>query len=139
MNITTHHIDIQYLFYHFTIVIAAVSAFFNNTPIVAMMIPAVIHWTRKNQQPASQYLIPLSYATIMGGTCTLIGTSTNLVVHGMGALKWWSRLIRPWPVRPSGKVISEAPMMPSFWQFTAVGNGFGKKSATLSFGRAIPC
>jgi di/tricarboxylate transporter len=69
--------------FRFTIVIAAVSAFFNNTPIVAMMIPAVIHWTRKNQQPASKYLIPLSYATILGGTCTLIGTSTNLVVHGM--------------------------------------------------------
>ncbi len=59
------------------------SAFLNNTPIVAMMMPLVNDWAKKSRMPASKLLIPLSYATILGGTCTLIGTSTNLVVNGM--------------------------------------------------------
>jgi di/tricarboxylate transporter len=59
------------------------SAFMNNTPLVAMMIPAVTDWARQNRFPVSKFLIPLSYAAILGGTCTLIGTSTNLVVQGM--------------------------------------------------------
>jgi di/tricarboxylate transporter len=63
--------------------ISAISAFFNNTPIVAMLIPVVRGWSKKNQISVSKLLIPLSYATILGGTCTLIGTSTNLVVHGL--------------------------------------------------------
>ncbi len=63
--------------------VSAISAFFNNTPIVAMLIPVVRFWARKNQVAVSKFLIPLSYATILGGTCTLIGTSTNLVVHGL--------------------------------------------------------
>ncbi len=63
--------------------VSAISAFFNNTPIVAMLIPTVCSWAKKNHVPASKFLIPLSYAAILGGTCTLIGTSTNLVVHGL--------------------------------------------------------
>jgi di/tricarboxylate transporter len=63
--------------------VSTISAFFNNTPIVAMLIPAVRSWARKNHAPVSKFLIPLSYAAILGGTCTLIGTSTNLVVHGL--------------------------------------------------------
>ena len=63
--------------------VSAFSAFFNNTPIVAMFIPVISHWTRKNGRAASKYMIPLSYAAILGGTCTLIGTSTTLVVHGL--------------------------------------------------------
>ncbi len=59
------------------------SAFLNNTPIVAMMLPVVSDWAKKNRISVSKLLIPLSYATILGGTCTLIGTSTNLVVHGL--------------------------------------------------------
>jgi di/tricarboxylate transporter len=59
------------------------SAFMNNTPLVAMLIPAVTDWARKLRVPVSRLLIPLSYASILGGTCTLIGTSTNLVVQGM--------------------------------------------------------
>jgi di/tricarboxylate transporter len=59
------------------------SAFMNNTPLVAMMIPPVTDWARQNRFPVSKLLIPLSYAAILGGTCTLIGTSTNLVVQGM--------------------------------------------------------
>lgn len=60
-----------------------VSAFLNNTPVVAMLIPAVHEWSKKNRFPASKLMIPLSYAAILGGTCTLIGTSTNLIVNGM--------------------------------------------------------
>lgn len=57
------------------------SAFINNTPVVATMIPAVARWGKLIQQPASNLMIPLSYLSILGGTLTLIGTSTNLVVN----------------------------------------------------------
>lgn len=60
-----------------------VSAFLNNTPVVASFIPAIEDWARKNRIAASKLLIPLSYAAILGGTCTLIGTSTNLIVNGL--------------------------------------------------------
>jgi di/tricarboxylate transporter len=63
--------------------VSFVSAFFNNTPIVAVLIPVIHSWARKRNISASKYFIPLSYAAILGGTCTLIGTSTNLVVHGL--------------------------------------------------------
>jgi len=63
--------------------VASISAFLNNTPIVAMFTPVVIDWTRRHGVSPSRFLIPLSYATILGGTCTLIGTSTNLVVNGL--------------------------------------------------------
>lgn len=59
------------------------SAFMNNTTVVAMFIPAIQEWSQRLQIPASKLLLPLSYATILGGTCTLIGTSTNLVVNGL--------------------------------------------------------
>jgi len=63
--------------------ISAISAFMNNTPVVAMMIPAVRNWADKYGKAASKFLIPISYAAIFGGMCTLIGTSTNLIVHGL--------------------------------------------------------
>lgn len=59
------------------------SAFMNNTAVVAMLIPAVQDWAQRIGIPASKLLLPLSYAAIMGGTLTLIGTSTNLVVDGL--------------------------------------------------------
>ncbi len=59
------------------------SAFMNNTTVVAMFIPAIQDWSQRLRIPASKLLLPLSYATILGGTCTLIGTSTNLVVYGL--------------------------------------------------------
>ncbi len=67
----------------FMLPVSAISAFFNNTPIVAMLIPVVRHWARKNDFSVSKFMIPLSYASILGGMCTLIGTSTTLVVHGL--------------------------------------------------------
>jgi di/tricarboxylate transporter len=63
--------------------VAALSAFLNNTPVVAIFIPAVADWAKRHRLSLSRLLIPLSYASIAGGTCTLIGTSTNLVVDGL--------------------------------------------------------
>jgi len=63
--------------------VAALSAFLNNTPVVAIFIPAVTDWAKRHRLSLSRLLIPLSYASIAGGTCTLIGTSTNLVVNGL--------------------------------------------------------
>ncbi|TVQ33355.1 MAG: SLC13 family permease [Phycisphaeraceae bacterium] len=63
--------------------VTVLSAFLNNTPVVAMFIPAVNDWCKRNSLSVSKLMIPLSYAAILGGTCTLIGTSTNLVVNGL--------------------------------------------------------
>lgn len=63
--------------------VAAISAFMNNTPLVAAMLPAVTEWGKKHQIPVSKLLMPLSFATILGGLCTLIGTSTNMIVAGL--------------------------------------------------------
>ncbi len=63
--------------------VAGLSAFINNTPIVAMFLPAVQGLARRAGLPPSRLFLPLSYASILGGTCTLIGTSTNLVVYGL--------------------------------------------------------
>ena len=59
------------------------SVFLNNTPVVAMMIPAVQDWAKRLKLSPSKLMIPLSYSAILGGTCSLIGTSTNLVVAGL--------------------------------------------------------
>lgn len=63
--------------------VTAMSGFLNNTPVVAMLVPAVEDWGKRHDISISKLMIPLSYAAIFGGTCTLIGTSTNLIVHGM--------------------------------------------------------
>ncbi|PKR77798.1 SLC13 family permease [Halalkalibacillus sediminis] len=59
------------------------SAFLNNTPIVVTFTPIIRDWCEEKGIAPSKFLIPLSYVTILGGTITLMGTSTNLVVHGM--------------------------------------------------------
>ncbi|MGM0439727.1 MAG: SLC13 family permease [Chlamydiota bacterium] len=59
------------------------SAFLNNTPIVLMMTPVIRRWALRHKLAPSKFLIPLSYATILGGSCTLIGTSCNLIVDNM--------------------------------------------------------
>ena len=63
--------------------VAAGSAFLNNTPIVAMFIPVIRDLSRALRLDATRLYLPLSYASILGGTCTLIGTATNLVVAGL--------------------------------------------------------
>lgn len=63
--------------------VSSLSAFMNNTPIVTMLIPTVQNWAITHNIKPSKLLIPLSYAAILGGTITLIGTSTNLVVQGL--------------------------------------------------------
>ena len=63
--------------------IAFISAFLNNTPVVVIFAPIIKRWARYVKMPDTYFLIPLSYVTILGGICTLIGTSTNLVVHSM--------------------------------------------------------
>ncbi|WP_110689383.1 SLC13 family permease [Salinicola endophyticus] len=62
---------------------SVLSAFMNNTTVVAMFIPAIQDWSGRLRLPPSKLLLPLSYISILGGTCTLIGTSTNLVVDGL--------------------------------------------------------
>ncbi len=62
--------------------VVVLSGFMNNTPVVATMIPGIMAWSRKINIPAAKLMIPLSYSAILGGTITMIGSSTNLVVNG---------------------------------------------------------
>ncbi len=75
--------------------VAGLSAFMNNTPLVAFFLPIFVHVAKKLRVSPSKLLIPLSYAAVLGGTCTLIGTSTNFVIDGalrqakLGGLGMW--------------------------------------------------
>ena len=75
--------NIRSLFFRLMFPISFMSAFLNNTPIVIIFAPIVKKWAEDLNLSSQKFLIPLSYATILGGVCTLIGTSTNLVVHGL--------------------------------------------------------
>jgi len=63
--------------------VTGVSAFINNTPVVALLIPALKSWTERLNLAPSKFFMPLSYAAMLGGMCTLIGTSTNLIIYGL--------------------------------------------------------
>src|SRR5699024_9194148 len=63
--------------------VGGMSGFLNNTTVVAMLMPAIQEWSAKLKISPSKLLMPLSYMAILGGTMTLIGTSTNLVVNGL--------------------------------------------------------
>ncbi len=66
-----------------SVIVGGISAFINNTPVVATLIPVLNEATNDTGRSPSRYLIPLSYVAIMGGACTLVGTSTNLLVAGI--------------------------------------------------------
>lgn len=66
-----------------TITLIPVSAFMLNTALVAMLMPVLIEWCRRNSISPSRLLIPLSFLSVLGGVCSLVGTSTNIVVNGM--------------------------------------------------------
>ncbi len=59
------------------------SAFVANTPLVAAMMPIIASWTTRIRKPVTQFMIPLSFASMIGGMCTLLGTSTNLVAAAL--------------------------------------------------------
>jgi di/tricarboxylate transporter len=65
------------------LLVAFISAFINNTPVVVIFLPVILSLSRKVGTPASKLLIPLSYASIFGGVCTLVGTSTNILASGL--------------------------------------------------------
>jgi len=65
-----------------SVVVVCISGFVNNTPLVAILMPYVYQWCQQKGISPSKVMLPLSYATILGGTLTLVGTSTNLVVNG---------------------------------------------------------
>lgn len=67
----------------FCLLVAGLSPFLNNTAVVVVFIPVFLMLAHQAEEPASLYLMPLSFCAILGGTVTLIGTSTNLIVQGM--------------------------------------------------------
>jgi di/tricarboxylate transporter len=68
------------------LIVGSLSAFVNNTPVVVIFLPVVLSLAREMDQPASKLLIPLSYASIFGGVCTLVGTSTNILASDILSL-----------------------------------------------------
>ncbi|RLD51011.1 MAG: SLC13 family permease [Bacteroidetes bacterium] len=87
------------------LIVAPMSAFLNNTPLVALMMPYVHTGAQKHKASVSKLMIPLSFAAILGGCTTLIGTSTNLIVNGLVT---------------DQKIIPNLPEL-SIFDFTAVG------------------
>ena len=95
------------------------SAFLNNTPLVAMVMPYAINWAKKNKISPSKLLIPLSYASILGGAATLIGTSTNLLVNGL--VLETNSLINDGGLEINGQLITEPISELEIFDFTIVG------------------
>ncbi|MCO5605116.1 hypothetical protein L7F22_059296 [Adiantum nelumboides] len=79
--------SVVWILLRFTVPVALFSAFLANIPLVAMMIPPIVEFSRRVNMAPSKLLLPLSYAALLGGTLTLIGTGTNLVVLSLAAKK----------------------------------------------------
>ncbi|CAK8985338.1 Uncharacterized transporter sll0640 [Durusdinium trenchii] len=77
------HLGDRNVLFRVCFAVFVLSGFCNNTPLVVLFMPIVRDWARTNQRAPSTFLIPLSYAAIMGGMLTTIGTSTNLLVNGL--------------------------------------------------------
>jgi di/tricarboxylate transporter len=92
------------------------SAFLNNTPVVAMFIPVINDWCKRAGLSPSKLFIPLSYAAVLGGVCTLIGTSTTLVVQGLMI-----------------EAQRTDPLMPTMGMFTITGVGVPVALAGVGF------
>ncbi len=86
------------------VMVGVISAFINNTPVVAVFIPVVIQIAHSSGQNPAKMLIPLSFASIIGGTCTLIGTSTNILVSGI-AEKYGEAPINMFQLAPFGLIL----------------------------------
>lgn len=92
--------------------ISGLSALMNNTPLVAFFLPVFIQLAKRLRVSPSRLLIPLSYSAILGGTCTLVGTSTNLVVDG---------ILRKLPSEQGGGAMSMFELTPVGLAITIVG------------------
>lgn len=97
--------------------VAAMSAFMNNTPIVAMYLPIVSDWARKLRISPSKLFMPLSFAAILGGACTLIGTSTNLAVNAL----YMSYFREHGEALAAAFAIHEPSTVEQFWRIAIVG------------------
>lgn len=86
------------------VLVGVISAFINNTPVVAIFIPVVIQIAHSSGRSPSKMLIPLSFASIIGGSCTLIGTSTNILVSGI-AEKYGESPITMFQLLPFGIIL----------------------------------
>jgi di/tricarboxylate transporter len=98
---------------------AGLSAFMANTPVVAMLLSPVRTWARNRRIPESKLLMPISYATIIGGNLTLVGTSTTLIASGLllesgyEPLSFWepARLGLPFAVLALAVLVATAPLL----------------------------
>ena len=99
--------------------VSASSAFLNNTPLVAMVMPYAINWAKKYKISPSKLLIPLSYASILGGAATLIGTSTNLLVNGL--VIETNSLIKETGFEVNGQIINKPLSELEIFDFSIVG------------------
>ncbi len=84
---------------------AGASAFLNNTPLVGMLIPEVTGWAARRGVSPSKFLMPISFAAILGGTLTVIGTSTNLVVSGL-LVESGAEPLGIFEITPMGAIVS---------------------------------
>jgi di/tricarboxylate transporter len=97
--------------------VIGLSGFLNNTPLVAAMIPALNVWARRIQIPVAKLMIPLSFAAILGGTITLIGTSTNLVVNSQYQSLAGVEGFSLFAITPVGLMVAFAGMLLILWKY----------------------
>lgn len=97
-----------------TFPVALLSAFMNNTPVVAMTLPAVKEWAKRARLDPARLLMPLSYAAVLGGVCTLIGTSTTLVVQGL-LRQAGERTFDLFTISPIGVPVAVAGLLYTAW------------------------